>query len=427
MPRYFALTASVACALNGVEGARHRRTGSTVSMAGVPVHNYRADAQEWMVAFSDGATDASLDSFCHGKCALVGHPDKGGTAFVKLYGSESDVERMVKENPESIEFVEPDTMDFLIPEIEETEVDEVGVAGLPWNLQRVGVATRPTSAGAGVHVHIQDSGVRGTHRDFGGRVIPTLDISTGELFECNGNADCAPDMRGHGTHCAGGAAGNTYGVASAATIHAVKSMNDEGQGARAWQVAAIDWITASGVLPSVISMSLGGRGADPVYTKSIGAATAKGIVVVVAAGNSGLDSCDFSPAFAADAITVAGTTTKNSRAYYSNFGECNDIYAPGSSITSTSSKSDTSTKKLSGTSMAAPHVAGGAALLLAEDGGMQRSGVMATMQVNGLKGFVTSMREGDPDLFLWVGTDAAPSPAPGGGGSGGCRRRAWCR
>merc|ERR1712238_472436 len=144
-------------------------------------------------------------------------------------------------------------------------------------------------------------------------------------------------------------------------------LSDRGSGARSWQMAAIDWVTVNGVKPSIISMSLGGSGADPFYTKAIGAATAAGITVVVAAGNSNADACNFSPAFAADAITVGATTSTNARASYSNYGNCNNIMAPGSAITSAWDDSDSATKSISGTSMACPHVSGAAALLLEAD------------------------------------------------------------
>lgn len=400
MTRFVGL-ASFACAIVGTEAARYRREGSR-SMAGVPVHNYRANAEDWMILLREGATDESLRSICGGKCDFMGHPDEGGTPFIKVHGSESDVEQMVKENADLMEFVEPDTTDYLIPEIEDEESD-VGVAAASWGLDAVGVSSKPRN-GAGVNIYVQDTGVRSSHTDFGGRSSPAIDLTSNSLVVCSsGSTSCAGDRQGHGTHCAGTTAGNNYGVANGAKVYAVKTLSDQGSGARSWQHAAIDWITASGRLPAVISMSLGGSGADPLYSTSIGAATRRGIVVVVAAGNSNSDACNFSPAFAADAITVGATTSSNYRASYSNYGRCNDIMAPGSSIKSLSSGSNTGTRSLSGTSMACPHVSGGAAILLQANPGAKRSGVMSSMSSNGKRGVIGGLKSQDPDLFLWVG------------------------
>merc|ERR1719330_234779 len=126
--------------------------------------------------------------------------------------------------------------------------------------------------------------------------------------------------------------------------------SDQGSGARSWQYTAIDWVTVNGVRPAVLSMSLGGRGADPGYTTVIDAATEAGVVVVVAAGNSNSDACNFSPAFTPNAITVGSTTSTDSRSSFSNYGTCVQIWAPGSSVVSASASSDTGTRSLSGTS-----------------------------------------------------------------------------
>merc|ERR1719270_2710370 len=114
-------------------------------------------------------------------------------------------------------------------------------------------------------------------------------------------------------------------------------------------------------------MSLGGSGADPGYTTVIDAAVENGVTVVVAAGNSNSDACNFSPAFAANAITVGSTTSTDSRSSFSNYGTCVEIWAPGSSVISASSASDTGTKSMSQPSMACSHVSGAAALVLGED------------------------------------------------------------
>merc|ERR1719296_576746 len=161
-----------------------------------------------------------------------------------------------------VELVEPDSMDYMIPEIEDAEPETAS-----WGLTRVGTSSRGRT-GSGVNIYVQDTGIRYSHQDFGGRAVPAIDLTMGGLKECGSDTSCALDRQGHGTHCAGTAGGTTFGVASTASLHAVKTLSDRGSGARSWQMAAIDWITVNGARPAVLSMSLGGRGADPAYTAS---------------------------------------------------------------------------------------------------------------------------------------------------------------
>merc|ERR1719412_1487311 len=279
-----------------------------------------------------------------------------------------------------------------------------------WGQTRLGVSTR-SNAGRGQTIYVQDTGVRSSHSDFGGRAAPAIDLTSDELVVCSsGSTTCANDVHGHGTHCAGTAAGQTYGVASQATIRGMKTLSDQGPGSLSWQFAAIDWVTTSGTKPSVISMSLGGSGVSEGYTTVIGAASNAGVTVVVAGGNSNSDACNFSPAFIPSAITVGSTTSADRRSYFSNYGSCTNIWAPGSDVKSAGFFSDSDTDRKSGTSMACPHVSGGAALVLEASPSRTPSAVLAELMDRAVMNAITDLKSGDTNALLWVGEGSAPSP-----------------
>merc|ERR1719454_2515895 len=168
-------------------------------------------------------------------------------------------------------------------------------------------------------------------------------------------------------HCAGTAGGSTYGVAPSAQVRSVKVLSDQGSGSWSWSYSALDWLATGGVRPAVASMSLGGSGTQQAMKDAVDAAVASGVTVVVAAGNDNSDACGFSPAYVPSAITVGSTDSRDYRSSFSNYGRCVDIWGPGSSVLSAGHTSDTATATYSGTSMACPHVSGGAALVLGRD------------------------------------------------------------
>jgi len=395
--------AVVAALLGAARCFRIKRTGvqetaSTRSIAGVPVQNYQADGQDWVVMFQPGTSDSTIHALCAGRCAFEGHPDEGGVEFAKIHGDVGVLEKMLSQQSDAFEHAEFDAMYYATSSIE--EVDAATTAS--WGLERVGVPRR-ANTGAGVNIYVQDTGVRVSHNDFGGRAVPGADATSGSLQVCSSSSTtCAADRQGHGTHCAGTTAGNAYGVASSARVYAVKTLSDSGSGALSWQTAGIDWV-AQQSSPAVLSMSLGGGGVSSSFQTSIDRATSRGITVVVAAGNDASDACRFSPAYVPNAITVGATDSSNRRASYSNYGRCVNIMAPGSRILSASASSNTGSTSLSGTSMACPHVSGGAAILLANNPGLNRDGIMARMTSTGKRGFISGLQSGDPDLFLWVG------------------------
>merc|ERR1712012_188065 len=164
-----------------------------------------------------------------------------------------------------------------------------------WGLNRIGADQRDKS-GSSATIFVLDTGVRTTHSDFGGRAAAGADVSSGSLVPCNGNANCASDRQGHGTHCAGTAGGTRYGVAPGAQVRSVKVLSDQGSGSWSWSYEALDWLATGSVRPAIASMSLGGGGVISGMRDAVNAAVNAG-VTVVAAGNDNIDACGFSPAY----------------------------------------------------------------------------------------------------------------------------------
>jgi subtilisin family serine protease len=272
------------------------------------------------------------------------------------------------------------------------------------NLPRDNSYTYPDSAGQGVTAYIIDTGVRITHSDFGGRA------SYG--YDAVDNDNTAQDGNGHGTHVAGTVAGNAYGVAKKAKIVGVRVLNNSGSGTTAGVVAGIDWVARNAVKPAVANMSLGG-GADSTLDAAVRNAVASGVTFAVAAGNENVDASTRSPARVGEAITVGATTSSDARASYSNYGSILDLFAPGSSITSSWHTSDTATNTISGTSMATPHVAGAAALYLAGNPTATPAQVSSALTSAATTGVVTSPGTDSPNRLLYVGSGGTTPPPTG--------------
>lgn len=236
-------------------------------------------------------------------------------------------------------------------------------SGATWGIDRIdqrsglsGTYNYETT-GLGVTAYIIDTGILSTHTQFTGRMSAGYDA----VLDGHGTEDC----NGHGTHVAGTVGGTTYGVAKQVTLVPVRVLDCSGSGWMSDVIAGINWAIGDHGPgeAAVINMSLGG-GASWWLDNAVANAVADGITVVVAAGNETDDACDYSPAGAPDAITVNASTSIDSAAWFSNYGACSDLYAPGLSITSAWYTSNTATNTISGTSMASPHVAGAAARIL---------------------------------------------------------------
>jgi subtilisin family serine protease len=277
--------------------------------------------------------------------------------------------------------------------------------GATWGIDRIDQANLPLSTtfsylntGLGVRAYIVDTGIRLTHAQVAGRAVTGYDAVT-----AGGTAN---DCNGHGTHVAGTVGGTTYGVAKAATLVAVRVLACNGSGTNAGVIAGVDWVANNHVKPAVANMSLGG-GANTTLDNAVKAAVAKGVTFVVAAGNGNwlgiaANACNYSPARVPEAITVGATTSTDAKASYSNYGTCLDIFAPGSGITSAWHTSDTATNTISGTSMAAPHVAGVAALYLQGNPAASPATVSGALTAGATLNKVTSPGSGSPNRLLFT-------------------------
>ena len=251
------------------------------------------------------------------------------------------------------------------PDVVDVEADQVVTAGVTqgvavggglYGLDRIDQRPLPLSGGytytrdgTGVRAYVIDTGIATSHPDFGTRASAVYDAFGGDGQDCNG----------HGTHVAGTIGGATYGVAKNSSLRGVRVLDCGGSGATSGIIAGVDWVAANHIKPAVANMSLGGGKSTALNTAATNLAGA-GVFLSVAAGNENQSACNVSPASAAGVLTTAASDKTDTRASFSNYGGCVDLYAPGVAVTSTWLNGGTNT--ISGTSMAAPHVAGVAAL-----------------------------------------------------------------
>ena len=290
------------------------------------------------------------------------------------------------------------------PDVAYVEQDQVARASLTqspvtWGLDRIDQRFLPlsgsytyTSLGTGVRAYIIDTGIQSSHPQFGGRALA--------MYDAIGDGQNGQDCNGHGTHVAGTVGSTTYGVAKRVYLRGVRVLNCAGSGTFAGVIAGVNWVAQNHIKPAVANMSLGG-GASAAVDQAVNALATAGVFVAVAAGNESQNACNVSPARAANATTVAASTWTDARAGYSNYGPCVELYAPGSSITSTWIGSSTAT--LNGTSMASPHVAGVAALYKATFGDASFSTIRTSLITNATANVITGNPAGTPNRLLYKG------------------------
>jgi aqualysin 1 len=326
-----------------------------------------AGAERYIVVLKQGVNATAVAELHAGRFSLsVGHVYRHALAG---YAAAIPAARLaaVAADP-NVAYIEPDGVMAVARPAQGPTVQTV-----PWGIQKVGAVGKKLGATT-VNVYVIDTGIA-THADL--NLVGHVNFAGGQ------NSDC----HGHGTHVAGTAAAidntrDVVGVAAGAPLVGVKVLACSGSGSTSGVIAGVDWVTANAKKPAVANMSLGGS-ASQALDDAVRASAQSGVAYALAAGNSGANACNSSPARAGAGtnngiVTVAATDSNDNEASWSNYGSCVDIWAPGVSILSTARGGGTTT--MSGTSMASPHVAGGAALYLSLNPGASPSQVEGALK-----------------------------------------------
>jgi subtilisin family serine protease len=289
-------------------------------------------------------------------------------------------------------------------------VDHQTQANASWGIDRIDQRALPLSGtyvysgnGAGVTAYIIDHGILTTHSDFGGRASVEFDATGGNGQDCSG----------HGTHVAGTVGGTTYGVAKGVQLKAIRVIDCDPETPDSIDnvLEGIDSVIGNHASPAVANISLAAivvinnvehETTDVAFDTKVADLVAAGVPAVVAAGNQNKDACGVSPARVASAITVGATTSSDSRATFSNFGPCLDLFAPGQGITSAWWTSNTATRTDDGTSFAAPHVTGAAVLYLQRDPTATPAQVWSALNSRTTSGVLTNTGAGSPNKLLYT-------------------------
>jgi len=348
-----------------------------------------SEKSTWIVVFNDNISQSAIadhhERFQHD---VQFHYETGDFRGYAAPMNASTI-KLVSQS-EEVSFVEADQMMYATQSCGRQ-------SGATWGLDRINEKAinldgsyTYSSTGAGVRSYVVDTGIYLAHKDFEGRAVFGANYAgDGQQNDCNG----------HGTHVAGTVGATTWGVAKKTTLVAVKVLGCDGSGTNAGVIAGVTFVGTDAKAKkskAVANMSLGG-GYSAALNKAVASVVAQGITFVVAAGNENQDACNTSPASEPLAITVGATTVANSgmstqkdqRASFSNFGKCLDIFAPGQLITAPWIGSTTALETISGTSMASPHVAGAAALLLSANNNLTPAQIASSLTSSANSGMIT--------------------------------------
>lgn len=396
--RPIATRAAVAVSVAGLTALSAQAVASAEEGAVRSADSPNAIAGSYIVVLENGTTSAAAEAQSQ-IAEYGGEITKTFNDTVVGYAasmSESQAKRVAADD--SVAYVEQN---------QRVQVDQTA----SWGLDRIDQRDLPLddaydapNDAAGVNVYVIDTGILTTHQDFEGRAEHGYDFVDGD--------DDATDCQGHGTHVAGTVGGADHGVAKGATLHGVRVLDCNGSGDTAGVIDGVDWVTENAEGPAVANMSLGGgssQALDDAVTRSIDS----GVTYSLASGNGDLfgnpqDACDFSPARVGGdngpALTVNASDDSDNKGSFSNYGSCTDLYAPGVDITSAWIGSDDATDTISGTSMAAPHVAGAAALHLADNPDATPADVKTALTENASVDKISDVDADTPNRLLYVGS-----------------------
>ena len=342
----------------------------------------------YIVTLKDGATSLGVHA------DAVGDGGSAGTFTATL--SARDARRMA---------ADPGVL--LVEQDSRVHLESMVQSSPTWGLDRIDQRSsalsrtyRPTDDGNTVTAYVIDTGLRITHREFAGRASYGWDF-----VDADANAS---DCEGHGTHVAGIIGGAHYGVAKKVKLVALRVLDCHGSGYMSDVIDAVNWVTSNARKPAVANMSMGGD-YSPTLERAVIRSIASGVSYTVAAGNEDESACKGSPAGVWAAITVGATDSRDRRAYFSDYGKCVDIFAPGVNIKSSVNNGNSASGLMSGTSMAAPMVAGAVALILDQHPAYRPNDVRALLVAHATVGKISDPGQSSPNRLLHV---SAPPAAP---------------